>query len=198
MTTALTHMDAGKSGSSVWWSGELTVPRHELDEALRHGWHRDAVDGWLVGIPEHRGDLSVVKLSAKPNLVTNTGIDRREQILFGIGGPPGALTAIGVDNGTVNPTASTAQSADGNSTSRTILAFDSTPTYARPVVTAVRTFTNSNVAFIMKRLFQNATTTDASGNLHSMTNVFTLDLVTGSPFSSWSQVFSAATTGTGS
>lgn len=188
--------DVGKEESSVWWTGEATFDPGELERALRDGWAHDAVDGWAVENPEP-GKLLFL---AKPNLVVNTGINRSLDRTFGLTNVDAQtviIDSIGVDNGTVNPTATTALSADGNSTSRTIILFSSVSRTAQ-VVTAQGTFTNSNVAFIMKRLFLNKTTTDASGNLYSMTNVFTLDFVTGSPFTSWSQAFTATVTGTGS
>lgn len=185
--------DVGKENASVFWTGALRVDPDELRDAIRHDWHRDGLVGWhLRHVDEATG---LVLLAPKPNLVVNSGINRRLDRLFGIGGPPAAVDSMGVDNGTANPGASTDRSADGNSTSRTILAFDSTATRSNQVVSCVRTFTNSNVAFTMKRLFLSAGTGDAAGTLHSMTNVFTMDL---SAFSTWSQTFTAQVTGTGS
>ena len=189
--------DAGKEGSAVWWTGEATFDPGELERALAAGWAHDAVDGWDVTNPEP-GKLL---FGAKPNLVVNSGINRSMDRTFGltnIDAQTVVIDSIGVDNGTVNPTATTALSADGNSTNRTIIAMSPATTRTAQVVTCQGTFNQGNVSFIMKRLFLNKTTADSSGNLYSMTNVFTLDFITGSPFSTWSQAFSATVTGTGS
>lgn len=186
-------MDVGKDDASVHWTGRLSVPPEELRDVLNRGWLMDGLSGWAIdALDAARGKLV---LAPKPNLVVNSGINRRLDRLFGIGGPPAVVDSMGVDNGTVNPSATTDRSADGNSTSRTILAFDSTATRSSQVVSCVRTFTNATVAFTMKRLFLSAGTGDAAGTLHSMTNVFTMDL---SAFSTWSQTFTAQVTGTGS
>jgi hypothetical protein len=194
MTHALLPVDAGKADASVWWTGALAADPGELDRALAAGWARDGVVGWRV---ELRGPGEVLFLP-KPNLVVDSGVTRSQDRTFGITTTDAqtvVVDSIGVDNGTVNPTATTALSADGNSTLRTIIAMSPAATRAGKIVSAGGTFTQANVAFVMKRLFLNKTTTDASGNLHSMTNVFTIDLTA---FSTWSQAFTATVTGTGS
>ncbi len=176
--------------SSVHWAGRLSVDPTELRAALRNGWTQECVKGWDV---EQAGPDSLIFLP-KPNLVVNTGINNRLDLLFAIGSPPGPVNSMGVDNGTVNPVTTTTRSADGNSTLRRIQAFDGTAVRTNQTVAAVATFTQATVAFIMKRLFLSSLTTDAAGTLHSMTNVFTLDLTA---FVTWSQTFTATVTGTG-
>ena len=190
----LLECDAGKENSAVRWSGLLTVDAHELDQAVKNGWHVDGVEGWRI---ERRGPDQVLFLP-KPNLVVNSGINRSLDRTFGITTTDGqtvVIDSIGVDNGTANPGSGTSQSADGNSTSRTIIAMSPAASRASQVVSFGGTFTQATVAFVMKRLFANKTTTDAANNLHSMTNVFTIDLTS---FSSWSQAFTGTVTGTGS
>jgi hypothetical protein len=191
---ALVAADAGKADASVWWTGSLAVDPSELARALKAGWAQDGVAGWRV---EQRGPGRILFLP-KPNLVVDSGVTRSQDRTFGITTTDAQtviVDSIGVDNGTVNPTGTTALSADGNSTSRTLIAMSPAATRAGKIVSAGGTFTQANVAFPMKRLFLNKTTTDASGNLHSMTNVFTIDLTT---FSTWQQAFTATVTGTGS
>lgn len=194
MTTALHPTDVGKDNSRVWWRGQLDVDAHELDRAIRQGWHVDGVDGWYL----RRTARGTVLFLPKPNLVTNSGVNRSLDRTFGIttvDAQTVVFDSIGVDNGTANPSATTSQSADGNSTSRTIIAMSPSASRTNQVVSSGGTFTQATVAFVMKRLFLNKTTTDAAGNLHSMTNVFTIDLTA---FSSWSQAFTPTVTGTGS
>lgn len=175
----------------VQWSGTLNVDPSELDRAIKSGWLREGISGWEpVQVSPGR-----VYFQAKPNLVVNSGINRSLDRTFNLGGTTGVVDSIGVDNGTVNPTATTTQSADGNSTSRTIIAMSPAATRTGQQVSCGGTFTNSNVTFVMKRLFLNSSTTDASGNLYSMTNVFTIDMTA---FSSWAQSFSPTISGTGS
>lgn len=189
----------GAQGAKVRWSGRLTVDPVEFDRAIAAGWLRDGLKGWDALVLGN----GAVYLRPEPNLVVNAGINIGLDRLFSIGGPPGALATIGVDNGTTNPTATSVSStagggSDTGSSSRRLVAFDSTPTRASQVVSATGTFTNSTVSFAMKRLFlskASAGTTDASGDLYAMTNVFTIDLTA---FSSWSQTFTAQVTGTGS
>lgn len=176
------------------WTGELTVPPGELKAALDAGW---TIDGWDI---ERAADGKLVLLE-KPNLVVNAGVNVALDRLFGI--TASAALTIGVDNGTTNPVAASVSStagggADSGSSSRRIVALDSTASRAAQVVTAIGTFSNSTVAFAMKRLFLSkaaAGTTDASGDLIAMTNVFVIDLTA---FSSWSQTFTATLTGAGS
>lgn len=194
MNTDLLPVDAGKANASVWWQAWLTVDAHELDRALRAGWARDGVDGWRV---ERRAPGQVLLLP-KPNLVVSSGVRRGLHKTFGITTVDAQtlfVDSIGVDNGTGTPTSTTALSGDGTSTSRTIIAMSPAATETSNVVSVGGTFTQATVSFVMKRLFLNRSTTDATGNLHSMTNPFTIDL-TG--FSSWSQAFTATITGTGS
>lgn len=188
---------AGEHGT-VQWSGSLVVPDlTEWERALRDGFIQDGIEGWDARITGE-GRLALAPI---PNLVTNSGINMRLDRLFAIGGPPAAVTKMGVDNGASNPVAGT--DASGASNTKTIIGFDATATRSAQVVSAVGTFTNSTVNFTMKRLFlsnnastlTNSTTADTAGSLHSMTNVFTLDL---SAFSTWSQTFTAQVTGTGS
>lgn len=189
MTRPLAQHDIGKANAQVWWRGVLTVDPGELERAVRDGWLVDGVDGWAV----RQVASGRILFGAKPNLVVNSGINRRLDLEFANSAPT-AVNSIGVDNGTANPIATTSQSADGNSTARTIIAMSSS-TRSGQVQTCNGTFTQANVSFVMKRLFLNASTVDAAGNLHSMTNVFTIDLTA---FSTWSQAFSATVTGTGS
>lgn len=184
-------MDQGEHISSVFWNATLHLPVADRRRIRIEGWDvEESVEG-LILLP-------------KPNLVVNTGINARLDRLFGINGPPSAVSKMGVDNGTVNPSATTALSADGNSTTRTIGGFDSAATRSGQVVSAAKTFTGSNVNFVMRRFFlslgstadlTNSGTADTSGSLHSMTNVMVLDL-TG--VSSWSMTMTAQVTGTGS
>ena len=176
---------------AVNWTGLLRVDPAELDRAVRDGWQVDGIDGWQTRL---LGNGRVL-FHAKPNLVVNAGINRSLDRTFNLAGTTGVVDSIGVDNGTVNPTATTTQSADGNSTSRTIIAMSPAASRTNQQVSCGGTFTNSNVAFVMKRLFLNSTTTDASGNLYSMTNVFTIDMTA---FSSWAQSMTPTITGTGS
>lgn len=184
--------DLQKLASPRRWSAKLVVDPDELREALRQGWDRDCIEGWYIKADVLAGQ---VFFAAKPNLVVNSGIFRSLDREYAIGGPPAAVDSMGVDNGTSNPSAATDRSADGSSSSRRIQAFDSTATRASAVVSAVSTYTQATVAFVMKRLFLSSGTGDAAGTLSAMTNVFTMDL---SGFSTWSQTFTAQKTGTGS
>jgi hypothetical protein len=190
------NLTAGEHGA-VKWSGMLVVPEiGEFHRAVRDGWLEDGLDGWEARVVAP----GRVVLAPLPNLVTNSGINIRLDRLFAINGPPAAVSKMGVDNGSTNPTASTDSS---GSNTKTIIAFDSTATRSGQVVSAVGTFNQANVNFSMRRLFlsntgttlTNSTTADPAGSLHSMTNVFTIDLTA---FSTWSQTFTAQVTGTGS
>lgn len=192
-----TLMATGGEHGTVQWTGRLVVPDlTEFERALRDGFLQDGIDGWTPSVLAP----GEVLLAPKPNLVTNSGINMRLDRLFAIGGPPAAVTKMGVDNGSTNPTATTDQS---GANTKTIVNFDSAATRANQVVSANGTFTQANVSFTMRRLFMsntattltNSTTADPAGSLHSMTNVFTLDL---SAFSTWSQTFTAQVTGSGS
>lgn len=196
--------DAGKQHSRQRWSGLLTVDPTELRHAIRDGWLVDGIDGWLT-TPDL--DAGTVLFLPKPNLVVNNGITQVQNLAWGIGGTTQVINALGVDNGTSNPTSSSTQAAasgDG-ATSVRIQAFDSTATQASQVVTCVATFTQAGVAFVMKRLSLSfiasgslpvtTTGTVPANSLHSMTNVFTMDLTS---FTSWSQKFSVTIQGTGS
>lgn len=181
------------------WRSTLKLDRSEWQK-FYHDFINDGLSGWTVKhtmlTPE---GMAIVTFDLKPNLVVNSGVDISMGRLFNIDGPPGPIITMGVDDGASNPTATTSSSSAG-STSRRLVAFDSTPTYdsGAQKVTSVGTFTNSNVAFGMKRLFLSkavAGTTDSAGDLYAMTNVFSMDLTS---FSSWSQTFQAETTGAGS
>lgn len=110
------------------------------------------------------------------------------------------VTAVDPSAGTLtlsaNASASTVTTLTfATSTSRTILTMSPAASRTGEQVTAGVTFTNSNVNFVMKRLFLNTSTTDAAGNLYACTNVFTIDLTS---FSSWSQSFTPTITASGS
>ncbi len=193
--------EMGALGLRVDWEGVIQFQtaedfneftRRRFFGALRFG----RVRGWTACYD--KANLRVT-LKPKKNLVVDSGVQRSLDRLFAINGPPGALVRMGVDNGASNPVAGTTQS---GANTKTLLAFDATPSRTANVVTAARTFTNSNVNFIMKRLFlsahtadiTNSTSADTAGTLYSMTNVFTIDF-TG--ITSWSLVFSATVTGAG-
>lgn len=177
----------GEHKSNVNWTVHATIPENEKHKVIIEGWDVTEVEGGLMLLP-------------KPNLVVDSGVQRALDRLFAINSTPGALLRLGVDNGASAPVAGTTQSGAANT--KTLLTFDSTPTRTANVVTAVRTFTNSNVNFAMKRLFlsahtadiTNATTADTAGTLYSMTAVFTIDF-TG--LTSWSAVLAATVTGVG-
>ena len=175
------------------WAGEVSVDPAELDRAIKNGWLREGIGGWKAKVT----GPGRVLLMPEPNLVTNSGIDRSmdQTFISGTASATNIIDSIGVDNGTANPSATTSQSADGNSTSRTIIAMSPAAARTGQQVSCGGTFTNSNVAFVMKRLFLNRSTTDAAGNLYAMTNVFTIDMTS---FSSWAQSFSPTVSGTGS
>lgn len=180
MTSTGTALDA------CYWSGTLSADPRVLDRENLN----DRIDGWDW---ERTSDHQVLLLPKK-NLVVSTGIDRSVQRLFGLAGAPAIVDSMGVDNGTSNATAATGTSAAG-STSRYARAFDATPTYSRPTMTALGTYTNATVNFVMKRLYLAAGTADAAGSVQCMTSVFTLDFTA---FGAWSQTFSASYTGAGS
>ena len=193
----------GKDSALVYWAGELSVSPEDARALTRRDtkkgnkWRREVEEFWDLDIDARSGKIFFLP---KKNLVVNSGLQTSLDRLLNIGGPPGALVRMGVDNGVSNPVAGDTQS---GANTKTLLAFDSTPTRASQTVTSIRTFTNSNVNFIMKRLFlsrhtadiTNSTSADTAGTLYSMTNVFTIDF-TG--ISSWSLVFSATVTATGS
>lgn len=186
--------------STVRWASELVVPDlGEFARAIKDGWLHDGIEGWdarIVGPGR-------VRFDPIPNLVTTSGIDIRSRRLAAVGGPPAALTKMGVDAADITNVDPTAGTSSSGTNKKTIIAFDSTPTYASPVMTYLGTYTQANVNFIMKRLFltntaatlTNSATADDALSLHSMTNRFTIDLTT---FATWSQTFSATVTGTGS
>lgn len=180
--------DTGTLTFANRWRSVLRVPSDELTDRWL-----DSVDGWEV----EQVDEGVVYFLPKKNLVVNTGVNRSLDRLFAISGPPGAVITMGVDDGASNPVAGTTDSTSG-STNRRLVSFDSTPTRSSQTVSASGTFTQATVSFVMKRLFLSAAaagTTDSSGDLVAMTNVFTMDLTS---FSSWSQTFTAEYTGSGS
>ena len=188
--------NAGVMTVSNQWRGKLTVP---IDEWLRYMYEflRDGLEGWDIQSQSLTTDIAEIIFLPKKNLVVNSGVNRSLDRLFAISGPPGAAITMGVDDGASNPVAGTNDSTSG-STNRRLVAFDSTPTRSAQTVSADGTFTDSTVSFVMKRLFLSAAsagTTDASGDLVAMTNVFTMDL---SPFTSWSQTFTTEYTGAGS
>jgi hypothetical protein len=197
------RQDAGKQNSAVRWNGLLQVDPGELHHALKHGWQHDGVDGWLLDINKRTGR---VRLRNKPNLVVDTGVTRVQNLGWGIGGVTQVVNCMGVDNGTSNPAAGTTSVAsDGTATSCRIQAFDATATQTTKVVSQTATYNQGTVAFVMKRLSLSfiasgslpvtATASVPANSLHSMTNVFTIDLTI---FSTWSQAFTATVTGTGS
>src|SRR5258708_4122370 len=154
--------------SNVHWTGRLLVPTRQLRDAIAGGWLRTGIAGWRpvdVGVVD--GERSLVVLAPKPNLVVNVGINRGLDLLMGINGPPAVVDSMGVDNGTVNPTSGTTRSADGNSTSRRLQALDGVATRTNQVVSAVSTFTQAGVNFVMKRLFLSAGTTANANTLYS-------------------------------
>lgn len=210
MRSILKHL--GREDTKVKWTSTITVPPDELQRevaALGNQWRfilkrklaeRLKIIGWNIrDFDLHTG---IIRLKAKPNLVVNIGFQYAMDRNFDISARTKVQT-MGVDNGTTNPTATSLSSTNGGgsdtgSTSRRLIAFDSTPTRAASVVTCIGTFTQANVSFTMKRLFLSraaAGTTDADNDLYSMTNVFTMDL---SVFSTWSQTFTATVTGSGS
>jgi len=198
------NFKTGKHKSNVHWKGRLDfgdgvkMRVEQTGEFAYKVTHPDGsvgtMDGWDLQLEEGQ-----FVLLPKPNLVVDSGVQRALDRLFAINSTPGALLRLGVDNGASNPVAGTTQS---GANTKTLLTFDSTPTRSSNVVTATRTFTNSNVNFAMKRLFlsantvdiTNSTTADTAGTLYSMTNVFTIDF-TG--LTSWSAVFAATVTGVG-
>lgn len=189
-------MPAGVATFRNQWRGRLVV---DVGEWLKYGnaFANDGLQGWEVSSEHYEADTATIILGVKPNLVVNSGVNRSLDRLFGISGPPAAAATMGVDDGTSNPVAGTDDSTSG-STNRRLVAFDSTPTRAAQTVSASGTFSNANVSFTMKRLFLSAAaagTTDSSGDLIAMTDVFTMDL---SGFTSWSQTFTTEYTGSGS
>lgn len=178
---------SGRHESTVNWSAKITLPPGEKSKAIIDGWEVEEVEDGLI-------------LKPKPNLVVDSGVQASLDRVFAINGPPTAIVRVGVDNGASNPVAGTTQSGAANT--KTLLTFDSTPTRSSNVVTSIRTFTNSNVNFIMKRLFlsrhtadiTNATTADTAGTLYSMTAVFTIDFTA---IASWSMATSCTVTGLG-
>lgn len=187
----------GIMGAYLKWTGEAHVPIAELRQKVKEGW-LETIEGWSVKANLKTGHLL---FEAKPNLVVNAGVNVTLDRLFGI--TASAALTMGVDNGTTAPTATSVSSTAGGGTdtgssSRRIIALDSTASRTNQVVSAIGTFTQANVAFAMKRLFLSkaaAGTTDASGDLIAMTSVFTIDLTA---FSTWSQTFTATLTGAGS
>ncbi len=177
---------SGNHASNVHWRGVVTIPRFDRKKAIIEGWNvTETRDGFI--------------LLPKPNLVVDSGVQAALDRLFSINGPPGAVVRLGMDNSASNPVAGTTQS---GANTKTLLTFDSTATRSSNIVTATRTFTNSNVNFIMKRLFlsrhtadiTNSTSADTAGTLYSMTLPFTIDF-TG--IATWSAVFAATVTGAG-
>lgn len=186
------RVGAGKEMSSVKWNGVVTMPPSDMERVIAAP--QNYIEGWKVS--EKDGKLI---LAPEGNLVVDSGVQASLDRVFAINGPPGAIVRVGVDNGASAPVAGTTQS---GANTKTLLTFDSTPTRSSNVVTATRTFTNSNVNFIMKRLFlsrhtadiTNSTSADTAGTLHGMTGVFTIDFTA---LSSWSAVFAATVTGVG-
>ncbi len=176
----------GEHSSSVYWSAIAIIDKADRAKAKIDGWKVEETRTGLILLP-------------KPNLVVDSGVQRALDRLYAINSTPGALLRQGVDNGASNPVAGTTQS---GANTKTLLTFDSTPTRSSNVVTSVRTFTNSNVNFAMKRLFlsahtadiTNSTSADTAGTLYSMTNTFTIDFTS---ITTWSMVTSATVTGAG-
>lgn len=230
-------IDAGKEKSFVRWGGVANLPSDDLRAAIRAGLlperslsradlfkrgaqrllgkapEHDPIEGWFFDV--RPGDGQII-LHQRPNLVVDNGVYTSLERLAGINGPPAALSRMGWDNGTVNPAAATALSADGNSTTRTLAPFDSTPVRGSGAtakqLTFVRTFTDNagtvpdslgRCNFVLKRLFltrhtaniTSAATADTSGTLYSMTNAGTIDYNAIS--ATWSATFSALLTGAG-
>ncbi len=194
-----TEVLGGEHGT-VQWSGRLAVPDlHEWERALKDGFLQDGIDGWDAQVVAP-GELLLLP---KPNLVVNTGINMRLDRLFAINGPPAAVAKMGIDAADVTNVDPTSTTSSSGTNKKTIIAFDATATRTAQVLTAVGTYTQANVNFIMKRLFlsntaatlTNSATADDANSLHSMTNRFTIDLTS---FATWSQTFSGAVTGTGS
>lgn len=188
------HMSAGGSQVSNVWKGSLTVEKSEWHKMYRE-FTSDGLIGWNIHTVEDNGDTVRVLYAPKKNLVVDSGVQNGLDRVYGLGGAP--LITMGVDDGASNPNSSTSSSTAGSS-NRRLVTFDNTPVRTTNTVSSEGTFTNSNVNFVMKRLFLSkaaAGTTDSAGDLYAMTDVFAIDL---SPFSSWSQTFEATTTGSGS
>lgn len=190
-----TTKQAGRETASNKWRAELTV---DWGEWLRMGreWLLDGVQNWPIEFAsvEQRGGLAVVSLPTwKPNLVVASGVHDGLDLRFGLGGSE--TISMGVDDGTSNPVDGTSSSSAG-STNRRLVLLQNVSRNAK-VVSSDGTFTDANVAFVIKRLFLSAAaagTADAAGDLQAMTDVFTHD---NTPFSSWSETFTAEWTGAG-
>ncbi len=180
------HNPQGKHVSNVRWQARVTIPKWERAKAKIEGWEIEETRTGMILLP-------------KPNLVVDSGVQRALDRLYAINSTPGALLRQGVDNSASAPVAGTTQS---GANTKTLLTFDSTPTRSSNIVTSVRTFTNSNVNFSMRRLFlsahtadiTNATTADTAGTMYSCTAVFTIDFTA---ITTWSMVTSATVTGVG-
>lgn len=198
----------GKDDHHVEWSGFASMAPEDVNRIIANP--SKYLEGW-VATPA----LGGIILSPKLNLVIDDGVKTSLSRLFAINGTPAAITRIGVDNGTTNPTATSTSSdlgggSDTGSSTQTLRTFNSTPTGATStkVVTSLGTFNDpttggiGSVGFVMKRLFlsrhlsnvTNTTSADAATTLYSMTNVFTIDFTS---ISTWNIVFSATVTGAG-
>lgn len=193
-------LHTGGEHGTVQWSSRLVIPDiHEYERAKRGGFLRDGIEGWRA----RELAPGVLELAPLPNLVVNSGINMRLDRLFNIGGPPAAVSKMGVDAADVTNVDPSASTSSSGTNKKTIITFDSAATRLNQVVTCIGTFTQANVNFIMKRLFlsntaatlTNSATADDANSLHSMTNRFTIDLTS---FATWSQTFTATVTGTGS
>lgn len=187
-------MKAGQLTNANRWRSTLLVNTEEWND-LESKFRSECLDGWDIESVTDMGEKSKVLFKAKKNLVVDAGVQNALDRLYGIGGGP--LITMGVDDGASNPIAGTASSSAG-STNRRLVAFDAAPVRTGLTVSSEGTFTDSNVSFVMKRLFLSraaAGTTDTTGDLYAMTNVFTIDLTS---FATWSQTFEATTTGSGS
>lgn len=207
----------GSQRHVVYWKPTQTVLADEMRAPAGQAWLARVEAGWGEGKATvtftygkanragrrgahatKRVELAVVSLPPKKNLVVDVGIQRSLDRLFNRNGPPGPVITIGIDNGASNPTSATTSSTTG-STSRRLVALVNLSRTGN-VISCEGTFTQANANFIYKRLFLSAAaagTTDAAGDLYSMTNAFTHDNVTGAPFSTWSQTYQATVTGVG-
>lgn len=199
----------------VKWKADQVVLAHELRAPAGQEWLRRSETDWGEGpltvryalrnaqqvfgssMPE-MVEVAIVSFPPKSNLVVDVGVQRSLDRLFNRNGPPGPVITIGIDNGASNPVAGTTSSTAGSTSRRLVALVNLTRT--GNVISAEGTFTNVNANFIYKRLFFSAAaagTTDAAGDLYSMTNAFTHDNVTGAPFSTWSETFQGTVTGVG-
>lgn len=146
----------------------------------------------IVGCEVERKPRRIV--ARRKNIFVNTGLNIALDRLFGISGPPGAISHIGVsaDDQAVSGTTTLLDPATGD-TGVSIKAISPAASRSNQTVTAGATFTQADVSFAMNKVGLLNTSSDAGTGLIDViggtsNNPFTIDLTGASTWSLTMQI----------